>query len=203
LLDVLSVTMFGAAAVAGAVAKPLILLMFGPRWVDAVPVFAVITLMAPVTAFYGVINPLLTAAGRTKLVWRFALGNAAIILLTVWLAAPAGLTVLAWALAGRGLLSIAMFVPALQAGLHKPVGPLLRLLLLPFVALLAARVLSYVAITQLSACNLISQLVAGGAVALAGFAGVMLLGAPKRVWAMTWQLHQALLGPIPVEPTFL
>jgi len=37
---------------------------------------------------------------ETGLAIRF--GNAAIILLTVWLAAPAGLKVLAWALAGRG-----------------------------------------------------------------------------------------------------
>jgi len=203
LLDVLSVTMFFAAAIAGAVAKPLILLMFGPRWEQAVPVFSIITLMAPVTALYGVINPLLTAAGRTKLVWRFALGNAAIILLTVWLAAPAGLKVLAWALAGRGLFSIAMFVPALKAGLRQPVAPLLRLLLLPFMALLAARVLSYAALAQFPGTGLIWQLLIGGAAAFAGFAGVMLLGAPKRVWAMSRQLHQALLGPIPMEATFL
>jgi O-antigen/teichoic acid export membrane protein len=194
MLDVLSVTMFFAAAIAGAVAKPLVLLMFGLRWGQAVPVFAVLTLMAPVTAFYGVINPLLTAAKRTLLVGNFALLNAAIILLTVWLAAPAGLMALAWALAGRGLLSILLFVPALKLGLDRPVGPLLRLLLLPFAALLAARLLSYVVLSQYSGMDLVAQLFVGGATAALGFAAVMLLGAPRRVLAMTAHLHQALLG---------
>jgi PST family polysaccharide transporter len=203
LLDVLSVTMFFAAAIAGAVAKPLILLMFGPRWGQAVPVFSIITLMAPATAFYGVINPLLTASGQTKLVWRFAIGNAASILLIVWLAAPAGLTVLAWALAGRGLVSIALFIPALKTGLHRPVGSLLRLALLPLGALLAARVLSYVVLSQLPGAGLVWQLLIGGGVAVFGFAGVMLLAAPRRVWTMTTQLHQALLGQIQAEQTYL
>jgi len=203
LLDVLSVTMFFAAAIAGALARPLVLLMFGPRWEQAVPVFAVITLMAPVTAFYGVINPLLTAARRTQHVWRFALANAAIILATVWLAAPLGLMALAWALAGRGLLSIALFIPALKLGLDRPVWPLLRLLLLPFLALLAARLASYAVLSHCPGLGLFGQLWAGGAVAAAGFAGVMLLGAPRRIWAMTAQLHQALLGQLPPEPTFL
>jgi O-antigen/teichoic acid export membrane protein len=203
MLDLLAVLMFFAAAVAGAVAKPLVLLMFGPRWGQAVPVFAVITLMAPVTAFYGVINPLLTAVHRTKTVWRFALGNALIILVTVWLAAPAGLMVLAWALAARGLLSIGLFIPALKLGLDRPVGPLIRLLLLPFLALLAARVLGYAVLSHYPALPLFAQLFLGGTAATLGFAAVMLLGAPKRVWAMGAQLHQALLGQIPAEPKFL
>jgi O-antigen/teichoic acid export membrane protein len=203
LLDVLSVTMFFAAAIAGALARPLVLLMFGPRWEQAVPVFAVITLMAPVTAFYGVINPLLTAAKRTQHVWLFALANAAIILATVWLAAPFGLMALAWALAGRGLLTIALFIPALKLGLDRPVWPLLRLLLLPFLALLAARLLSYAVLSHCPGLSLFGQLFVGGAVAAAGFAAVMLLGAPRRIWAMTTHLHHALLGQLPPEPTFL
>ena len=46
-------------------------------------------------------------------------------------------------------------------------------------------------------------LVIGGGNAALGFAGVMLLGAPRRLWAMTLQLHRALLGRVPTEPTFL
>ena len=203
LLDILSVAIFFAAAVAGAVAKPLVLLMFGPRWDQAVPVFGTITLMAPVTAFYGVINPLLTASGRTQLVWRFAMGNAAIILLSVWLAAPHGLKVLAWALAGRGLLTIGLLIPALKFGLGRPAGPLLRLLLLPFIALLAARALSYIVLLKYSRLDLVEQLFIGGGIAALGFAGVILLGAPRRVWSMTSHLHRALLGRIPAEPNFL
>ena len=203
MLDLLSVIMFFAAAIAGAVAKPLVLLMFGLRWGQAVPVFAVITLMAPVTAFYGVINPLLTAANRTRTVWRFALGNALIILVTVWLAAPAGLMVLAWALAARGLLSIALFIPALKLGLDRPVGPLVRLLLLPFIALLAARGLSYLVLSCFPGMAQVTQLLVGGGAAVLGFGAVMLLSAPKRIWVMTSELHRALLGQIPPAPKFL
>jgi O-antigen/teichoic acid export membrane protein len=202
LLDVLSVTMFFAAAVAGAVARPLVLLMFGKHWAQAAPIFAVITLMAPVTAFYGVINPLLTAAQRTQHVWLFALANAAIILLTVWLAAPFGLLVLAWALAGRGLLSIALFIPALKLGLDRPVWPLLRLLLLPLIALLAARLLSFIVLAQYADLSLLGQLGIGGGVAILVFAGVMLLAAPQRIRAMATQLHQALLGRLPAAAVF-
>jgi hypothetical protein len=103
MLDALSVFIFFAAAVAGAAARPIVLLMFGPLWLVAVPVFSIITLMAPVTAFYGVINPLLTAAGKPRLVSHFALANVAIILVAVWFAAPFGLTTLAWGLAGAGI----------------------------------------------------------------------------------------------------
>jgi len=65
-----------------------------------------------------------------------------------------------------------MFVPALKAGLRQPVAPLLRLLLLPFMALLAARVLSYAALAQFPGTGLIWQLLIGGAAAFAGFAGL-------------------------------
>ncbi|HQT47632.1 MAG TPA: oligosaccharide flippase family protein [Acidocella sp.] len=103
MLDLLSMAIFFVSAVCGAAAKPIVLLMFGPRWASAAPVFAILTLMGPVSALYGVINPLLTAAGRTRLVSRFAWANAATVLLAAWLAAPFGLVALAWALAGRGV----------------------------------------------------------------------------------------------------
>ena len=200
MLDALSVFIFFAAAVAGAAAKPIVLLMFGPRWLAAVPVFSIITLMAPVTAFYGVINPLLTAADRPKLVSQFALGNVAIILVAIWFAAPFGLTPLAWALAARGLLSILLFIPALKIGLERPVMPLLRLLLLPFAALLAARTLAFLCLASLPGIDLLGQLCIGAGVATLAFTAVLLLAAPRRMVTMATQLHKALLGRLPVEP---
>jgi O-antigen/teichoic acid export membrane protein len=203
LLDALSVFIFFASAVAGAAARPIVLLMFGPRWLAAVPVFGIITLMAPVTAFYGVINPLLTAADKPKLVSYFALGNVAIILVAIWFAAPFGLITLAWALAARGLLSILLFIPALKIGLERPVMPLLRLLLLPFAALLAARTLAFLTLANLPGIGLFEQLcVSAGAAGLA-FIAVLLLAAPQRMVAMAAQLHKALLGRLPVEPVSL
>jgi O-antigen/teichoic acid export membrane protein len=203
MLDALSVFIFFAAAVAGAAAKPIVLLMFGPRWTAAVPVFSIITVMAPVTAFYGVINPLLTAADRPKLVSHFALGNVAIILAAVWFAAPFGLTPLAWALAARGLLSILFFIPALKIGLERPVMPLLRLLLLPFAALLAARGLAFLCLAFLPSINLFTQLCVSAGVAALAFIAVLLLAAPGRMVTMATQLHKALLGRLPVEPPVL
>ncbi len=203
MLDLLSVIIFFVSAVSGAVAKPIVLLMFGPRWEQAAPVFAIITLMAPVTAFYGVINPLLTAAGRTHLVSLFALGNVAIIVIAVWFAAPCGLIVLAWALAGRGLLSIVLFIPALKIGLDRPVLPLLQLLVLPLAALLVARAMAFFGLELLPPLDLIGQLAAGAGIAAMGFAAVMLLAAPRRVLAMASRLRKALIGPVMPEPGFL
>ena len=199
MLDLLSVIIFFVAAVTGAAAKPIVLLMFGSRWMAAVPVFSIITLMAPVTAFYGIINPLLTAAGKPKLVSYFALGNVGIILVAVWFAAPFGLITLAWALAGRGLLSILLFIPALKIGLERPVLPLLRLLLLPFAALLLARAMAFICLARLPGIDLIQQLWVGLGVSGLVFAMAMLLSAPRRVLKMTSHLHKALLAPLPVE----
>jgi O-antigen/teichoic acid export membrane protein len=199
MLDLLSVSIFFASAVAGAAAKPLVLLMFGPRWAAAAPVFAIITLMAPVTAFYGVINPLLTAVGKTRLVSLFAFANVGIILIAIWFAAPFGLTTLAWALAARGLISILLFIPALRIGLERPVLPLLRLLLLPLTALLLARGLAFIGLANLPGIDLFSQLLVATGISALAFAAVMLMAAPKRVLAMSSQLHKALLGRVPAE----
>lgn len=127
MLDLLSMVIFFVSAVCGAAARPIVLLMFGARWEEAIPVFAILTLMTPVTAVYSVIKPLLTAAGRTRLVSHFAWLNAATIMTAAWFAAPFGLTVLAWALAARGVLGVGLLILALKLGLERPVGPMLRL----------------------------------------------------------------------------
>jgi O-antigen/teichoic acid export membrane protein len=143
MLDLLSMVIFLVSAVCGAAAKPIVLLMFGPRWEAAVPVFAVLTLMAPAAALYSVVNPLLTAAGRTRLVSRYAWANAATIAAAVWFAAPYGLLALAWALAARGVLGAGLFALAMRRGLERPAGPVLRLLILPSAALVAARLAAW------------------------------------------------------------
>jgi O-antigen/teichoic acid export membrane protein len=203
MLDVLAVIIFFFAAVSGAAARPLVLLMFGDRWSAAVPVFAIMTLMAPVTALYGVINPLLTAAGRTGLVSWFAWANVAIILAASWFAAPYGLTVLAWALTARGLLTIFLFIPAMRIGLGRPVAPLLRLLMLPLGALLAARVAAWAGIFLLPAMGLWEEFVCTAAVSALTFGAVMLACAPRRVITMQRRLRHALIGRTFVENGFL
>jgi O-antigen/teichoic acid export membrane protein len=192
MLDLLSMGIFFVSAVCGAAAKPLVLLMFGHRWEAAVPVFAILTLMAPVTALYGVINPLLTASGRTRSVSLFAWVNALSIMLAAWFGAAYGLSVLAWALAGRGFLGLALVAVALKIGLERPVWPLLRLLALPAAALVAARVAALLALAHASGLGLVGQLVLAGAVSSAVFGGIVLGLAPARMVAMTSRLHRAL-----------
>jgi O-antigen/teichoic acid export membrane protein len=194
MLDMLSMAIFLVSAVCGAAAGPIVLLMFGARWAAAVPVFSILTLMAPVTALYGVINPLLTAAGRTRLVSQFAWANALSIMLAAWFAAPYGLSALAWALAGRGVLGVALFVAALKLGMERPVQPILRLLVLPGLALVAARLAAYAALQALPGADELAQLVVSAGVASVVFALVVLLAAPRRMTRMAARLHRALLG---------
>jgi O-antigen/teichoic acid export membrane protein len=194
MLDLLSMAIFFVSAVCGAAAKPIVLLMFGARWESAAPVFAVLTLMAPVTALYGVINPLLTAARRTQLVSHFAWVNAMSIMLAVWFAAPHGLMALAWALAGRGVMGVVLFVAALKLGLERPVGPILALLVLPTLALVMARLAAMVALAAVPGLDLVDQLALSAGVSACVFALAVLTAAPRRIFGMTVRLHRALLG---------
>jgi len=150
-----------------------------------------------------VINPLLTAAGRTDLVSRYAWWNVGIILAASWLAAPFGLIVLAWALAARGVLTIFLFIPAMRVGLGRPVAPLLRLLLLPLAALFCARAAAWVCVAALPAMTLTTQLFVAASVAAVVFGAVLLVLAPQRVLAMGRRLSRALIGRVAVENGFL
>jgi O-antigen/teichoic acid export membrane protein len=192
MLDLLAMAIFFASAVCGAAARPLVLLMFGARWEAAVPVFAILTLLAPVTALYGVINPLLAAAGRTRLVSRFAWANAATIALAAWFAAPHGLQALAWALAGRGVLGLGLFALALAQGLERPVAPMLRLLILPAVALVLARLAAFYGLAAWPGLGLGGQLLVAVLLSAGIFAVVVLVAAPQRMLAMSRRLHRAL-----------
>ncbi|MGO9816531.1 MAG: oligosaccharide flippase family protein [Acidocella sp.] len=194
MLDLLSMVIFLVSAVCGAAAKPIVLLMFGPRWEAAVPVFAVLTLMAPAAALYSVVNPLLTTAGRTRLVSRYAWANAATIAAAVWFAAPYGLLALAWALAARGVLGVGLFALAMRQGLERPAGPILRLLVLPCLALAAARLAAWGALAIEPGLPLLGQLGLGGAVAGGAFTLLAVGLAPRRMREMNQRLRRALLG---------
>jgi len=185
---------FLSAPCAGAAARPIVLLMFGEKWAAAVPVFAIITLMTPAAALYSVINPLLAAAGRTRLISRYAWLNAATIAAAAWFGAPYGLSALAWALAGRGVVAFGLFGLALRQGLERPVGPVLRLLALPCLALAAARLAGYAALAALPELNLLGQLAVSIAASAGVFAALVLALAPRRMLGMATRLHRALRG---------
>jgi len=203
MLDVLAVLICMVSAVCGAAAGPLVVLMFGPRWAAAAPVFAVLTLMAPLTAMYGVINPLLTAAGRTGLVGWFALANMVLVVAACWFAAPFGLTALAWALALRGVLSLALFAPAMRIALGRQTMPLLRLLVLPMGALLAARLAAAGLLAALPAAGLVAQLALAVASSAAVFALVLFVVSPFRLARIGRRLRAALIAGLPEERRFI
>jgi O-antigen/teichoic acid export membrane protein len=194
MLDLLSMVIFFVSCVCGAAARPIVLIMFGHHWAAAIPVFSILTLMAPVSALYGVINPLMTADGRTQVVSAFAWINAISIGLVAWFAAPYGLTILAWALAARGILGVVLFVAALKLAFPRPVAPMLRLLLLPAAALATGRLAGYFALAWLPGLHSPGQLVVATSASAAGFALVVLALAPRRMVEMTRRLHRALLG---------
>jgi hypothetical protein len=152
---------------------------------------------------YGVINPLLTAAGRTGLVGWFALVNAGLVLAACWLAAPFGLTALAWALAGRGVLSLALFAPALWIALGRQGLRLLWLLILPLCAMLAARLASAWLLAGVPDAGFAARL----ALAVGSSAGVfwLLLFAvsPFRVARIGRRLREALLAGFREERRFI
>jgi O-antigen/teichoic acid export membrane protein len=198
MLDMLSMSIFFISAVCGAAAKPIVLLLFGPRWAVAAPVFGILTLMVPAACLYGVINPLLTAARRTRPVAYFAWANAVTIMLATWFGAPFGLRALAWALAGRGVLGVALFLTALKLGLQRPVKPVLQMLALPCLGLLAARLAALAALAAWPELGLAAQLCLAGGVAAAMFLLVVMVAAPARIVGMTARLQRALLDPRPI-----
>jgi len=195
MLDVLAMSIFFVCAVCGAAASPIVLLLFGPHWAAAAPVFSILTLMVPAASLYGVINPLLTAARRTRLVAYFAWANAGTIMLAAWFGAPFGLRALAWALAGRGVLGVMLFLAALKLGLRWPVAPVLKMLALPCLGLVAARLAASAAVAAWPGLGLAAQLWLAGGVAAAMFLLVAMLAAPARIMGMAARLRRAFLGP--------
>ncbi|HVE20708.1 MAG TPA: oligosaccharide flippase family protein [Acidocella sp.] len=198
MLDMLAMGICFVSAVCGAAAKPIVLLLFGPHWAAAAPVFGILTFMVPAACLYGVINPLLTAARRTRLIAHFAWANAGTVMLAAWFGAPFGLQALAWALAGQGVLGVALLLAALKLGLGRPLAPALSMLALPCLGLVAARLAALAALAAWPGLGLVTQLGLAGGVAAASFLLVAMLAAPARIMGMTARLRRAFLGPRPI-----
>jgi O-antigen/teichoic acid export membrane protein len=194
MVDMLMLTFFFVCAVCGAAAQPIVALMFGPKWAAAAPVFAILTLMTPAVALYGVVNPLLTAAGRTTLVSHYAWLNAASIVVAAWFGAPFGLLALAGALAGRGVLAVGFFLLAMRQGLERPSLPFLHLLVMPALALALARLAAWGALAALPGLPAFGQLLLAGGVAALVFGAVALAFSPVRVRSMATRMYTALRG---------
>ena len=174
------------------------LLMFGPGWAGAVPVFTILSLVAPSLALYGIISPLLTALGRVGLVSWYAWVNALSMLASCCLAAPFGLAALAWALAVRGAASSLLFLLALRQGQRDLAWPLFRLLLVPLAGLLGARLAGW-AVTPLLPAALAQALILQAGIAALSFILIVLALAPARLRALARRLRLALF-PLPPRP---
>lgn len=192
LMDTLAILSLAAAAVSGAVAHPLVVLMFGARWASAAPVFAALSLIVPASTIYAFVKPMLTALRRPGLVSIFAALNAGTIGLAAWFAAPYGLVPLAWALSARGLVVALLLLPALSIGIGQSGWPLLRLMGAPITALVAARLATAAFLHAVApGIGLLSQLVLGASVAGAVFLLVLMALAPWRLIGMARRLASA------------
>ena len=195
MLEPLAVLICFVSAVSGAAARPIILLMFGAKWAAAIPVFAILALAVPVLALYGVINPLLTSMGKTRLVSWYAWANALSIAAVCWLAAPYGLGALAWALAGRGFVGMLLFLLALRHGLQGAlVWPMLRLLALPVVGMAGARLAAYGMACWLPPLGLLVDLIALFGSATLAYAVIITALAPGRTKKMALRVGRALFA---------
>jgi hypothetical protein len=92
------------------------------------------------------------------------------------------------------VLGLLLFLAALTLGLRRSVMPLLQLLLLPFAALMAARLAAAQMLAALPGLPLAGQLLVALGTAGAVFALVVLAFARRRIVLMTTRLHRALLG---------
>ncbi|CAG4913619.1 unnamed protein product, partial [Acidocella sp. C78] len=196
LMDILAILSLGAASVSGAVAGPLVVLMFGARWASAAPVFAALSLIVPASTIYAFVKPMLTALRRPGLVSAFAAMNAGTIAFAAWFAAPFGLVPLGWALSARGLVVALLMLPALSIGIGQPAWPLLRLMGAPVAALIGARLGTAALMAALArefglAFGLRLQLLIGGGAAGVIFLAVMLALAPRRMTGMARRLAAA------------
>lgn len=194
MLDPLSMLIFFVCAVSGAAAKPIVLIMFGEKWSQAVPIFSILTLVTPALALYGVINPILTVAGRTRLVSWYAWINALTIAACCWLVAPYGLVPLAGALTVRGLIGLLLFFMALQRGFPGSAWMIFRLLGLPLAGLMAARLSAYIVIGWLPPLSRINELAVSSFTAAFIFLALVLVLAPLRMKNMRLRLSHALLS---------
>lgn len=191
LTDALAIGAVGLAAVAGAAARPLVLLMFGLRWAHAVPVFALISLAIPSVALYALAKPMLVALQRPGLASAFSALDAASMVAIVLGVAPLGLLPLSAAIAARGLLAGLVLLPALSTGVGRSAWPLLRLFAGPLIALGIARLAAALALSAVPAASLVTELVVAGGIAGGAYFGTLSLISWARLVAIVLRVGRA------------
>lgn len=129
-------------------APDLIALLYGARWLEAVPVLACLLAVMPLLAMWGISTPVLWNTGRSHHEWLLQLPLLVLGGLALWIAAPWGLVSAALAASALVLLRATVLVIAALRALQLPISALgrhaLRALVLALAtaaALLAAQAL--------------------------------------------------------------
>lgn len=179
-------------------AEPLVLLLYGGRWRDAVPLFQAFAVAMPLQVLAGTAGSFLWATGAVSRDMAAQLGGAALLVLAL----------LALAAAGVPLASAVWVVPAAQALRAALVyGSMSRRIALPHADLLRAlrggALLSAVGAAVWGATAALPALASGGGtlvrLALAGAAGLAVL-LLSRGGLIVAELRHMLRGRLPAGP---
>lgn len=123
----LSATAFPVCLLAGLLAQPLILTIYGRQWHPAAPVLAVLALGGAFQVVRMAVNPVLLACGKSSMgLWMNVLQLAILLGVTPWAAKELGLTGAAWVSTAAFGLSALLGAGATARYLRVPGRDLLR-----------------------------------------------------------------------------
>jgi PST family polysaccharide transporter len=115
-----SVLALPLAAGMAVLARPLIGFVFSPRWSAAAGVFAAVSVMSGITAAGFALGDAFKASGRQRVMVGLNLIQLPVLVVTVLAAGPYGITAVAWARAGGGVLWVALMCGAAARVLDIP-----------------------------------------------------------------------------------
>lgn len=114
------------AAGLAVLARPIVVTLFSSRWRDASGVFAAVSIMSGISAAGFALGDAFKALGRQRTMIVLTLIQLPVLVVTIVLVAPYGITAVAWARAGGMALWVVMIVLSADRVLEVPVGGTLR-----------------------------------------------------------------------------
>ncbi|MHB8658213.1 MAG: oligosaccharide flippase family protein [Solirubrobacteraceae bacterium] len=155
------------AAAMAALARPIIEIVFSSRWREAAGVFAAVSVLSGISASTFALGDGFKALGRQRTMVSMSLLQLPLLLATIILAAPHGITTVAWARAGSELLWAILMVMAASRVLGVSVrGTLMSIW--PGAAAAGGALSGALAIRGLPGLAPFPQVVLGGSAAAAG-----------------------------------
>jgi PST family polysaccharide transporter len=107
-------------------ATPLVLVLFGPKWIDAASILVPISVLSAAMAAVFPLGDLLKATGRQGVLVALNVATAPFTVLAIVLATPAGLLVVAWGRVGSALVFVSLLIAAAHRFARIPLGGFLR-----------------------------------------------------------------------------